>query len=121
MLAKRYEEARISEVMQPTDAQVVNPAVEPDQRIRPRRTLNVAIASILGLFCGLGAAFFLEYMNRTIRTTDDVKEYLGLPVLGAIPDIEKAGQLRVVAGGEMAQTWQRIRGWFGGTGPKGGK
>lgn len=121
MLAKRYEEARISEVMQPTDAQVVNPAVEPDQRIRPRRTLNVAIAAILGLFCGLGAAFFLEYMNRTIRTADDVKDYLGLPVLGAIPDIEKTGQLRAVAGGEMAQTWQRIRGWFGGAGPKGGK
>ena len=122
MLAKRYEEARISEVMQPTDAQVVNPAVEPDQRIRPRRTLNVAIAAILGLFCGLGAAFFLEYMNRTIRTTDDVKEYLGLPVLGAIPDIEKAGQVRAAAAsGELAQTWQRIRGWFGGAGPKGGK
>lgn len=121
MLAKRYEEARISEVMQPTDAQVVNPAVEPDQRIRPRRTRNVAIAAILGLFCGLGAAFFLEYMNRTIRTADDVKDYLGLPVLGAIPDIEKTGQLRAVAGGEMAQTWQRIRGWFGGAGPKGGK
>ena len=121
MLAKRYEEARISEVMQPTDAQVVNPAVEPDQRIRPRRTLNVAIAAILGLFCGLGAAFFLEYMNRTIRTADDVKDYLGLPVLGAIPDIEKTGQLRAVAGGEMAQTWQRIRSWFDRAARKGGK
>ena len=122
MLAKRYEEARISEVMQPTDAQVVNPAVEPDQRIRPRRTLNVAIAAILGLFCGLGAAFFLEYMNRTIRTTDDVKEYLGLPVLGAIPDIEKAGQVRAAAAsGELAQTWQRIRSWFDRAARKGGK
>ena len=108
--------------MQPTDAQVVNPAVEPDQRIRPRRTLNVAIAAILGLFCGLGAAFFLEYMNRTIRTTDDVKEYLGLPVLGAIPDIEKAGQVRAAAAsGELAQTWQRIRSWFDRAARKGGK
>ena len=54
MLAKRFEEARISEVMQPTDAQIVNPAVEPERRIRPRRTLNVAIAALLGLFCGIG-------------------------------------------------------------------
>ena len=121
MLAKRYEEARISEVMQPTDAQVVNPAVEPDQRIRPRRALNVAIAAILGLFCGLGVAFFLEYMNRTIRTADDVKEYLGLPVLGAIPDIDKAGQSRAVANGELAKTWQRLRGWLDRADRKGGR
>ena len=121
MLAKRYEEARISEVMQPTDAQVVNPAVEPDQRIRPRRSLNVAIAALLGLFCGLGVAFFLEYMNRTIRTADDVKEYLGLPVLGAIPDIDKAGQSRAVANGELAKTWQRVRGWLGRADQKGGR
>ena len=111
MLAKRYEEARISEVMQPTEAQVVNPAVEPDQRIRPRRTLNVAIAAILGLFCGLGAAFFFEYMNRTIRTADDVKEYLDLPVLGAIPDVGSVSSL--AKGNETGRTLQRIRSWFG--------
>jgi uncharacterized protein involved in exopolysaccharide biosynthesis len=120
MLAKRYEEARISEVMQPTDAQVVNPAVEPEQRIRPRRTLNVAIAAILGLFCGLGAAFFLEYMNRTIRTADDVKEYLCLPMLGAIPDVDRVGH-RSESAGEAGKTWQRIRSWFGDAGRKGGK
>lgn len=121
MLAKRFEEARISEVMQPTDAQVVNPAVEPDQRIRPQRSMNLAIAAIMGLFCGLGVAFFLEYMNRTIRTADDVKEYLGLPVLGAIPDIDKAGQSRAARSGELTQTWQRIRGWFDRADRKGGR
>ena len=88
MLAKRFEEARISEVMQPTDAQVVNPAVEPDRPIRPRKALNVAIAALLGLFVSVGAAFALEFMNRTIRTADDVKEYLDLPVLGAIPHFD---------------------------------
>lgn len=112
MLAKRYEEARISEVMQPTEAQVVNPAVEPEQRIRPRRTLNVAIAAILGLFCGLGLAFFLEYMNRTIRTAEDVKEYLGLPVLGSIPDIDRVGSNKPAATGEFGKAWQRIRSLF---------
>ena len=120
MLAKRFEEARISEVMQPTDAQVVNPAVEPEQRIRPRRSLNVAIAAILGLFCGLGVAFFLEYMNRTVRTPDDVRDYLGLPVLGLIPDfasVEKDS--RVKSTGEYGRTLQRLRALFGDR--KGGK
>ena len=112
MLAKRFEEARISEVMQPTDAQIINPAVAPEQRIRPRRALNVAIAALLGLFCGLGAAFFLEYMNRTIRTADDVKEYLGLPVLGSIPDFDS--EMRPSAqGGEFGKVMQRLRSLLG--------
>ena len=104
--------------MQPTDAQVVNPAVAPDQRIRPRRSLNVAIAAILGLFCGLGAAFFLEYMNRTIRTAEDVKEYLGLPVLGAIPNFD-AELSATRKDGELTRALQRIRSLFGER--KGGK
>lgn len=110
MLAKRFEEARISEVMQPTDAQVVNPAVEPEQRIRPRRTLNVAIAALLGLFVGVGAAFALEFMNRTIRTADDVKEYLDLPVLGAIPHFDSEMAPR---DSDLSRAIQRLRSLLG--------
>jgi uncharacterized protein involved in exopolysaccharide biosynthesis len=119
MLAKRFEEARISEVMQPTDAQVVNPAVAPERRIRPRRTLNVAIAAILGLFTGIGVAFFLEYMNRTIRTPEDVREYLDLPVLGSIPDFDAAEQNSMPKASEFGKAMQRFRALFGDK--KGGK
>ena len=110
MLAKRFEEARISEVMQPTDAQVVNPAVEPDKPIRPRKALNVAIAALLGLFCGVGAAFALEFMNRTIRTADDVKEYLDLAVLGAIPHFDSE---MVPQDSDFTRALRRLRGLFG--------
>jgi polysaccharide chain length determinant protein (PEP-CTERM system associated) len=89
MLAKRYEEARISEVMQPTDVQVIDIAITPDKPIRPKKVLNVAIAAILGLFIGCGAAFALEYMNQAIRTEDDVKRYLGLPLIGSIPNFNQ--------------------------------
>ena len=88
MLAKRYEEARINEVMEPTDVQIVDVAVAPKGPIKPNKRLNVAIAAILGLFVGTGLAFALEYMNRTIRTADDVEQYLGLPVLGSIPAVD---------------------------------
>ncbi len=110
MLAKRFEEARISEVMQPTDAQVVNPAVEPDRPIRPRKALNVAIAALLGLFTGVGAAFALEFMNRTIRTADDVKEYLDLPVLGAIPHFDSE---MVPRDSDFTRALNRLRGLLG--------
>ena len=93
MLAKRHEEARISEVMQPTDVQVIDVAIEPDKPISPKKTLNVVIAAILGLFIGLATAFILEYMNKTIRTAEDVQHYLDLPVLGSIPNFESENTL----------------------------
>jgi len=86
MLAKRYEEARISEVMEPTDVQIIDKAIVPEKPIKPRKALNIAISAILGLFTGVGLAFFTEYMNKTIRTAEDVKRYLDLPVIGNIPD-----------------------------------
>lgn len=88
MLAKRYEEARISEVMEPTDVQVVDVAIAPEEPIKPKKALNIVIGAILGIFIGVGLAFLLEFMNRTIRTAEDVRQYLDLPVLGTIPDFD---------------------------------
>lgn len=88
MLAKRYEEARISEVTQPTEVQVIDFAIDPAVAISPRKTLNVIVGAILGLFLGLGIAIFLEHSRRTIDNSEDAKQYLGLPILGVIPDFD---------------------------------
>jgi succinoglycan biosynthesis transport protein ExoP len=91
MLAKRYEEARISEVMQPTDIQVIDVAVapDPDKPIKPNKKMNLLITGFLSFCSGIGLAFLLEYLNQTICDADDVGRYLGLPVLGNIPRFER--------------------------------
>lgn len=86
MLAKRYEEARISEVAQPLDFQVIDLAIAPAEEISPNREMNIVVGAILGLLVGLGLALFLESSRRTIRNSQEAKEYLGLPVMGVIPD-----------------------------------
>lgn len=106
MLAKRYEEARISEVMQPTDVQVIDLANLPDEPIKPKKTLNIIIAAILGFFLGTGIAFLLEYMNKSIRTEEDVRHYLDLPVLGKIPHFESQFQA------PKAGSFSKIRQFF---------
>ena len=108
MLAKRYEEARISEVMQPTDVQVVDVAVAPEDPIKPRKVLNILLAAVLGLFIGTALALGLEFLNRTVRTGDDVKHYLDLPVLGTIPDFANGRNLVKQDG-----VWRRLKVRFG--------
>ncbi len=86
MLAKRLEEAKVAEVMQPNDVQVVDEPTLPENPISPRKGGTLALAALLGLLLSCGYTIANELMNRTIRTEDDVKNYLGLPVMGAIPD-----------------------------------
>jgi len=85
MLAKRHEEAKISEVMQPTEVQIVDLAATPQLPVKPAKTLNVIIASLLGLIVGTGIAVVLGTVRRTIDSAEDVRRYLDLPVIASIP------------------------------------
>lgn len=53
--------------------------------VTPRGNFNLLMGALLGLVLGIGAAFFLEYLDRTVRTSADVETLLGVPVLGIIP------------------------------------
>ena len=53
--------------------------------VRPNKTLNIALGIIIGLVVGVGLAFFIEYLDTSVKTIDDVERALGSPVLGVIP------------------------------------
>ena len=88
MLAKRLEESKVAEVMVPTNVQIVDEPTFPERPIAPRKGRTLVLAALLGLLLSSGYIVAMELMNRTIRTEDDVKNYLALPVMGAIPDEE---------------------------------
>jgi capsular polysaccharide biosynthesis protein len=67
---------------------VVDHAQVPESPIKPRKTMNVAIAFVLGAMAAVGLIFLLEYLDTSIKTPEDVTTHLGLPVLGVIPLIE---------------------------------
>jgi capsular exopolysaccharide synthesis family protein len=54
-----------------------------------RGRIAVGLGALLGLILGVGAAFFLEYLDRTVRTNSDVESLLGIPVLGVIPTLRR--------------------------------
>ena len=51
--------------------------------------VTVLLGALLGLILGVGASFFLEYIDRTVRTSSDVESLLGIPVLGVIPRLRR--------------------------------
>jgi len=85
MLEEQLIQIQLQRVERPSKVQVLDPAIKPDEPISPQRERNVAIAIVIGLLLGVGVAFLLEEMEETVRTSDDVKNYLNLPVLGSIP------------------------------------
>jgi capsular exopolysaccharide synthesis family protein len=59
---------------------------EPGLRpVRPNKPLNIALGIIVGLVVGIGLAFFIEYLDTSVKTIDDVERALQAPVLGVIP------------------------------------
>ena len=85
MLAKRLEEAKVAEVMVPTEVQVVDNPTLPDKPIAPRKGLTLIIGFLLGLLGSTAYVIANSLLNRKIKTADDVEKYLGLPVLGVVP------------------------------------
>lgn len=51
----------------------------------PKFTLNVALGAFVGLVLGIGLAFFIEYLDTSVKTIDDVERALQAPVLAVIP------------------------------------
>lgn len=57
--------------------------------VSPRMKLNVAVAALLAMLLGMGLAFLLDYLDRTIKTAEDVERLVGAPLLGIIPVVSE--------------------------------
>lgn len=85
ILLEKYQEARISEVMDFTDIRIIDKASIPNKPIKPRKLSNLIGGGLLGLMLGVMLIFFLEETDNTIKSAEDVEHILNLPVLGTIP------------------------------------
>jgi len=88
ILLESYQEARISEAMELGDIRIVDAALIPSNPIKPRKRLNLAIAGVLGLMLGIMLVFFMEFLDHSFKSREDVEQYLDLPVLGTIPYVD---------------------------------
>jgi len=69
-----------------TPARVLSPATEPLSPSKPNIVKNTLVGLILGMLGGVGLAFLLEYIDRRVRSADDLVAYSDVPVLGVMSD-----------------------------------
>jgi tyrosine-protein kinase Etk/Wzc len=89
-LMGQYESARLQEATIAPYITILDGA-SPAYRIGTSVRQKVVLGLMVGLLLGIGGAFFLEYLDQTIKTVQDVDRVLGTPVLGMVPLDAKLG------------------------------
>lgn len=87
-LLQRREELRSLEVLETSKAFLVKPATTGVQ-VQPKNVRNVLLGFGFGLVLGLGLAFLREALDTRVRSTDEIAETLGIPLLARVPEPPK--------------------------------
>lgn len=85
----RFQEAMQQQSFPVTEARVITPAVAPMRPSGPRALLVLPAALILGGMIGTGIGLLREYRDRVFRNAEQVRDMLGLNVLGMLPALPR--------------------------------
>jgi uncharacterized protein involved in exopolysaccharide biosynthesis len=85
---KRYEEARVKEAADVTEIRVASPAVPSLYPVKPLKYVYAALSFAMALVLAIGWVLLSESVDPRVRTTRDLEEEPGVPVLGAIPTLK---------------------------------
>ena len=94
-LLKRYEEASMADDMEKEQRaehfRLIEPAVFPKEPSAPQRPRFFLVLLALGLAAAVGGAFLREILDSSFHRVDDLKKFIKIPVLVAIPQIVTNG------------------------------
>lgn len=89
-LLQRLKEVGVAGGVGTNNISIVDKADVPTGKFKPSLRTNGLIAVFLGLFGGIGLAFFFEYLDDTVKQPEDLERLLGIPALGMIPIVKEA-------------------------------
>ncbi|MBA4388060.1 MAG: hypothetical protein C0404_08775 [Verrucomicrobia bacterium] len=88
VLTERMREVDVSGGFGATNVQVVEPAGIPGVPFKPNKLRIMLVSLFFGLFAGIGLGFLFENLDDTIKTPEDLRAKLGVPLLGFVPRLE---------------------------------
>jgi capsular exopolysaccharide synthesis family protein len=89
-LLARAKETDVTQELKATNIYIVDRASVPLAPVRPRPLRDILMGSLVGAFLSIGLAFFLEHLDNTVKTPEDVRKRLGAPLLGVVPEVRTA-------------------------------
>jgi uncharacterized protein involved in exopolysaccharide biosynthesis/Mrp family chromosome partitioning ATPase len=104
-LLKQAKELGLVSGSEHSNISLVDEAEVPLVPVRPKTFLNILLSLVVSMFMGPFLAFFLEYMDRTIKTPEDVQRRLGLSILGMVPYERSQKSLKNIE--KKALTWDK--------------
>lgn len=84
-LMTKLKETAISQGLRSSNIRVVDPAMIPSTPARPAKARSLALGFFVGLVGGIGLALLREYLDNTVKTTDDIETLARLPSLAVVP------------------------------------
>jgi capsular exopolysaccharide synthesis family protein len=87
MLVQRSRETNIEKEIRPSQIRILDPAEVPGSPISPNLQQNLLLSCFAGIVLALGLAFGFEYLDSRIKTPDEIKSQLHLPLLGFLPEL----------------------------------
>jgi capsular polysaccharide biosynthesis protein len=99
----------IARITKTENVAVVDVAKVPQNPIKPNKLMNTVIAGVLGEMLALLVVFLKEYLDNTLKTEKDIEKYLGIPVIGTIPNFNQGskqtyGKVRNHKGSEISNS-----------------
>lgn len=88
-LQGEYQRARIAESAEGGSVRVIDEASQPFSPIAPNRKRIFLTAVVFGLILGVGLAVVIDNLDDSVKSPDEVRDQLGLAVLGTIPRIKQ--------------------------------
>lgn len=95
---QRTNQAKIQEHEQHNTMKMIDPPQVPMSPVAPNRPRTILIGFLISLVAGVGLVFFLEYLDNTVKTVEDVSRYTQLPALSVIPAIRGRKQRALKSG-----------------------
>ncbi|MDQ6991472.1 MAG: polysaccharide biosynthesis tyrosine autokinase [Mariprofundaceae bacterium] len=85
---KRLKEANQAVDLEPSNARILDPAIAPLAPFKPKKKLIILLAFFASLLFGVMLAFLIEALDKTFKSSLNIEEKLGLPILGLLPLIK---------------------------------
>lgn len=80
---------KAEDVLEVSKVTITSKGVVPSKAIFPNNKLNLLIGAVLGMMFGVGLAFLLELLDKTVKDERFIAESLDLPILGQVSEISK--------------------------------